>query len=149
MAIELLDETPEDVERAKLVEFGPSLDDESRIRKAESRPLFQRPAKEETLRITPRTRKREVPELVKGALQSDLRSNTRAAIDPFLTPKDWSRPKRRVRKETANSEEHRDFPEEEISASESGKHEEKVKAEQKEAPKSTPGLLDLDYDSDS
>lgn len=144
MAIKLLDETPEDAERAKLVEFGPSLDDESKIRKAESRPLFQRPAKEETLRITPRTRKREVPGLVKGALQSDLRSNTRAAMDPFLTPKDWSRPKRKLKEDEGSEEKRDDYLEEETSTPESRNQHEKV-----EEPNSPKPLLDLDYDSDS
>lgn len=145
------------------MEFGPGLEDGERIRKAESRPLFQRPAKEETLRITPRTRKRALPELVKGALQSDLRSNTRAAMDPFLTPKDWSRPKKRPKKESEDAEEKEEHspgdplaPETENKGLERQALDSEGVGDEKEdfavgmaAPHAgSHGLLGLDYDSD-
>ncbi|TGZ78224.1 DUF572-domain-containing protein [Ascodesmis nigricans] len=134
LAIELLDESPEDAQRAKLVEFGPSLDDDTLVKEAQARPLFAKHdyGKNE-LRITPNTRKREAPGLIKEALGRDLRKNTRAAVDPFLTPQDWSRP-RSLKRKSCETEE----PERKAQVAPQELHE--------LIPKSGPGLVD--YDSD-
>lgn len=85
LAIELLDEIPEDAQRAKLVEFGP--DYSQRIEKAHSRPLFRIPESAKKPlghNSTGKTKAQISADATKEKLQSDLRQNTRARVDPFL-----------------------------------------------------------------
>ncbi|KAI5814940.1 CWC16 protein [Pyronema omphalodes] len=84
--IELLDEAPEDVIRAKMVEFGP--DYNQKILDAQAKPLFS--SKSDTNQPPPSSQnkgklKRELAmEKTKQNLQKELLRNTRLAIDPFL-----------------------------------------------------------------
>lgn len=137
--IELLDATPEDGERAKLIEFGK--DDEESIANAHSRPLFKSAEKVEKLRITPKMRSRDVPEMTKESLARDLRRNTRAAVDPFLK-QDWSRATKVARLKRKEREEER---------SESGGEREEVETNEKPSEKpstKTPALSLVDYSSE-
>jgi coiled-coil domain-containing protein 130 len=97
LGIELLDETEEDRTRAKLVDFGASVDDPSRAGRA--RPMFEPsqmrmppPSTSVSLSLTShkdrRKRRREQfqADTVKPRtlLESELRGNMRAMLDPFL-----------------------------------------------------------------
>lgn len=97
------------------------------------------------MRITPKTRKREAPDLIKEALGRDLRNNTRAAVDPFLAPRDWSRPRPLKRKSREAPEE----PAQNVKAQTLPDAEQaKVEGPPPAAAKKPPGLGLEDYDSD-
>lgn len=104
LATELLDETPEDAQRAKMVEFGPSYS--QRIEQAHSRPLF--PISEPVGKSLPnisagKTKAQIAADAVREKLQSELRQNTRARVDPFLIldkPRPGLGPKLTKRKQT-------------------------------------------------
>lgn len=81
----LLDETPEDVQRAKMVEFGFGYI--QNIEQVHSRPLF--PIAEPVSRYSPKfstgkTKAQIAADATREKLQSELRQNTRARVDPFL-----------------------------------------------------------------
>ncbi|KAH0614876.1 uncharacterized protein H6S33_000512 [Morchella sextelata] len=85
LAIELLDEIPEDAQKAKLIEFGP--DYSQKIDQAHSKPLF--PVPEPVKRIlgqssTGKTKAQTAADTTRERLQTQLRQNTRARVDPFL-----------------------------------------------------------------
>lgn len=137
LAIELLDEAPEDAVRAKLVTFGP--DHERKVFEAHSKPLFERnmaPKTTDTTQTKGKLKSQQASDRTRGALQKDLMRNTRAAIDPFLAHNDRPRPdlgiKINKRKAPAVSAEREDV--------EAGVPE----ADQKRLPIS----LELDYSSD-
>ncbi|KAI9682394.1 MAG: hypothetical protein M1817_000448 [Caeruleum heppii] len=102
LGIELLDETNEDVRRAGFVDFG-TVDADTAIVKATSRPLFAVPNFASKTHIPPRPskadksrkRKPDKSTLAKSEaerhtrlLTAELRSNTLAAVDPFLNTPD-------------------------------------------------------------
>ena len=100
LAIALLDESPLDAQRAQLVEFGP--DCEQMIRQARSKPLFGDcnqavGSRQGAVKGTPKStlkgklKSEQSIERTRETLQKDLMRNTRAAIDPFLTPLDRPR----------------------------------------------------------
>lgn len=90
--IELLDEIPEDARRAGLVEFGP--DYGQMIESARAKPLF--PTLSTTTALDSakgtgagrnsvgKTKAQLAVEAAREKLQSELRQNTRARVDPFL-----------------------------------------------------------------
>lgn len=85
LAIELLDEIPEDAQRAKMVEFGP--DYSLRVEQAHSKPLFPTsdPVKNPPIKNpTGKTKAQIAADATRERLQSELRQNTRARVDPFL-----------------------------------------------------------------
>lgn len=85
LATELLDETPEDVQRAKMVEFGFS--NTQSIKQAHSRPLFPIPepvGKYSPKCSTAKTKAQIAADDTREKLQIELRQNTRARVDPFL-----------------------------------------------------------------
>jgi coiled-coil domain-containing protein 130 len=94
LSIELLDEAPEDAQRAKLIEFGDP-GHEQKMFEVHSKPLFK---KELDSRLEPRMgregklKSQQAVEKTREALQKDLVRNTRAAIDPFLGQRDRPRP---------------------------------------------------------
>lgn len=127
------------------MDFGP--DDDDRIKQIQTRPLFVKAseATSKTLRITPKTRKREAPDLIKEALGRDLRNNTRAAVDPFLAPQDWSRPRSLKRKSREAPEE----PAQGVKAQAVPDTEQaKANSPPPAAVEKPPGLGLEDYDSD-
>ncbi|KAI5778366.1 CWC16 protein [Geopyxis carbonaria] len=112
LGIDILDLSPEDARRAKLIEFGPEVDE--RILQAHTRPLFEQQEQATRIagpRMTSTIRSGDAADVVKESLQQDLRRNTRAAIDPFISPgHDWegkSSPvrflKRKLRDKTAST----------------------------------------------
>lgn len=104
--IELLDEIPEDAQRAKMVEFGPSYS--QRIEQAHLRPLFTIPepvGKPPPKNLTGKTKVQIAADAARDKLQNELRQNTRARVDPFLVL-DKSRPglgPKPVKRKQANS----------------------------------------------
>lgn len=95
LSIELLDETPEDAQRAKLIDFGP--DYEQKILHAHSKPLFEKEQEDRRHIVSSASQKgklksQQAVEKTKENLQKDLMRNTRAAIDPFLGQHDRPRP---------------------------------------------------------
>lgn len=85
LAIKLLDEAPEDAQRAKLIDFGPEHSLDHHLTKS----LFEKepPADRRTERITDakgKLKSRIAVERTKEELQKSLVRNTRAVIDPFL-----------------------------------------------------------------
>ncbi|KAA8909316.1 CWC16 protein [Sphaerosporella brunnea] len=94
LSIELLDEIPEDAQRAKLIKFGdPS--HEQKIFEAHSKPLFdnQRDRLPDTHTQTKsKLKSQQAREKTKELLQKDLVRNTRAALDPFLGQPNRPRP---------------------------------------------------------
>jgi len=85
LSIELLDESPEDVQRAKLVEFGPDFD--QKIEQAYVKPLFEKEseAKPSSAAQVRKLKSQHAMENTRDNLQRSLVRNTRAAVDPFLT----------------------------------------------------------------
>jgi len=93
--IELLDEIPEDKIRAQLVEFGPDYGD--KVEEARTKPLFptaattaatagRDSAKGASKRDTAgKTKAQLAAEAAREKLQSEIRRNTRARVDPFLS----------------------------------------------------------------
>lgn len=85
LAIRLLDEIPEDAQKAKMVEFGHGYT--QRIEQAHSRPLF--PISEPGGKSLPKcstgkTKAQIAADATREKLQSELIQNTRARVDPFL-----------------------------------------------------------------
>lgn len=107
LAIELLDEIPEDAQRAKMVEFGP--DYSQRIEQAHSRPLFaisEPVGKSSPKTSAGKTKAQIAADTTREKLQSELRQNTRARVDPFLIldkSRPVSGPKLMKRKQTDGS----------------------------------------------
>lgn len=107
LAIELLDEIPEDAQRAKMVEFGP--DYSQRIKQAHSRPLFaiSGPVGQSSPKSSSgKTKAQITADATREKLQSELRQNTRARVDPFLIldkPRPVLGPKLTKRKQTDGS----------------------------------------------
>ena len=93
--VELLDEIPEDKIRAQLVEFGPDYGD--KVEEARTKPLFptaatttataaRDSAKGASKRDTAgKTKAQLAAEAAREKLQSEIRRNTRARVDPFLS----------------------------------------------------------------
>ncbi|KAG0125472.1 CWC16 protein [Tuber indicum] len=93
--IELLDEIPEDKTRAQLVEFGPDYGD--KVEEARTKPLFATTTTATTTTARDSAKKaskwdtagKTKAQLAAGAarekLQSEIRRNTRARVDPFLS----------------------------------------------------------------
>ncbi|RPA96714.1 hypothetical protein L873DRAFT_1211238 [Choiromyces venosus 120613-1] len=92
--IELLDEIPEDKVRAQLVEFGPDYGD--KVEEARTKPLFATitttttAAKDSSAKTSKRdtagkTKAQLATEAAREKLQSEIRRNTRARVDPFLS----------------------------------------------------------------
>lgn len=93
LAIELLDETPEDAQRAKLIEFGP----EHTLDHCLTKSLFHTdpPVRDRAAGLKDgkgKLKSRLATEKTKEELQKNLVRNTRAAIDPFLAQHE-SRPR--------------------------------------------------------
>ena len=149
--IELLDETKEDAERAKLIEF--SSDHGRNLEEARARPLFQKEQTVKSLRITPKTRQRDIPEMTRESLKRDLERSRRMAADPFLN-EGWERPvkilKRKERAKTTEEAESAEQKPPEIS----GKPEPEAPSEKQPPPVSRPppkpplGLVDYSSDDD-
>jgi coiled-coil domain-containing protein 130 len=89
LGIDLLPEHEDDVRKAGLIEFG-EIDPENGIDKAVSKPLFKAEgsiAKEKS-KTSRHSKKRKAEESLKqktANLAAEIRGNTRAAMDPFLT----------------------------------------------------------------
>lgn len=96
LGFDLLPEIEDDTRRAQIVEFG-EFDHKRAMAKTVSKPLF---ISKETSNKTKSTssklsRKRKAEDLAKektAAAVAEIRGNTRAAMDPFLTPKTASKP---------------------------------------------------------
>lgn len=86
LGIELLDETEEDRRRAGFVEFG-AVDGEAAMVKARSKPLFPEPVsveKPQVKKMKP-TKAETAAQQRREELRKELGTNTRAALDPFLS----------------------------------------------------------------
>jgi len=93
--VELLPAHEDDTKRAGLIEFGPLEGVDDGARKAASRPLFlltdQQPSKTEILsrdvksKSTALTKKERDAQRRRTALEQEIRDNSRAAKDPFLS----------------------------------------------------------------
>ncbi|KAH8689490.1 DUF455 domain protein [Talaromyces proteolyticus] len=107
LGIELLEETEEDRLRAGLVDFGPS-EDVNLVTKTRARPMFDSGHPKESIAVAKTThgsrKGRLKSELAaserKALLGSELRGNTRAAVDPFLNgdTKAWQPAQLKTRK---------------------------------------------------
>lgn len=101
LGIELLDEDEGDRRRAGMVEFGDFGSLERDAGRAAARPLFGADvaagggagSKKALLMDKHRTRVQAEAEKRKAMLQRELKGNTRAAMDPFLTDNDLSSPR--------------------------------------------------------
>ena len=88
LSVYVLDESAEDKERAKLVDFGATVIDETDIvRTASTRPLFEDKllprGTSKAIHSASKTKAALKVDKTRTSLQKQLRSNTRAAIDPF------------------------------------------------------------------
>jgi coiled-coil domain-containing protein 130 len=94
LSIELLDEAPEDAQRAKLIEFGnPS--HEQKMFEAHSKPLFEKDSDsrlDSRIETKGKLKSEQAAEKARKALQKDILRNTRAAVDPFLGKYERPRP---------------------------------------------------------
>ena len=96
LGLDLLPEHEDDVRRAQVVDFG-EFDHKRMMVKTVSKPLFvglesTQKAISTTLTVS---RKRKAEERIKkrtAVAVEEIKSNTRAAMDPFLTPKAASKP---------------------------------------------------------
>jgi coiled-coil domain-containing protein 130 len=100
LSITLLDESPTDAIRAKLITFGPDHAEE-KIKYAHSKPLFEKPepgrrrkCQESSSLETGKLKSQQAIEKTKEAFHKDLLRNTRAAVDPFLEVNRHDRPPR-------------------------------------------------------
>jgi coiled-coil domain-containing protein 130 len=89
LGVDLLPEHEDDVRRAGFIEFG-GFDPERAVGKAVSKPLFKTedPIEKGKSKNSRNSRKRKAEEAVKqmtANLTAEIRGNTRAAMDPFLT----------------------------------------------------------------
>lgn len=89
LGVDLLPEHEDDVRRAGFIEFG-GLDPEKAVGKAVSKPLFKTEdsAIKEKSKTSRYSKKRKAEEALKqktANLAAEIRDNTRAAMDPFLT----------------------------------------------------------------
>jgi Saf4/Yju2 protein len=87
LSIDVLDEEKEDGQRAALVSFGESEQSANqRVVASTARPLFQEKTILETIKLTKenKVKSRIKTEQTKALLQHNLRSSTRAVVDPFL-----------------------------------------------------------------
>ncbi|TKA79274.1 hypothetical protein B0A49_03691 [Cryomyces minteri] len=90
LGIELLAETDEDQQRAGFVDFGEEVGADSAVFRATAKPLFADDGGPRA--VNKAKRKRDKPKAVAEAerrrqmLQRELKGNTRAVVDPFLTP---------------------------------------------------------------
>ena len=89
LGIDLLEETEDDAKRARLVEFGSSVDGEETAMQATRRPLFQGPASKSKDKSGPAKGRKDKPR-ASDVLAATLQSNTRAIMDPFLADRDKS-----------------------------------------------------------
>ncbi|RAK90240.1 DUF455 domain protein [Aspergillus costaricaensis CBS 115574] len=142
LGIEVVDEIESDRVRAGLVDFGEGAVDG---RRARMKPLFG----EEEVRAAwgkkegKRMKAKEVLEDRKAAFRSELRGNTRAAVDPFLSgDSDAWRPEVKRRKVVSGSKSS-DGKE----SAENGSEMEKSSGEVEETPR--PSLALVSYASDS
>ncbi len=86
LGIDLLEETEEDIHRAKLISYG-DFDGATAVERATSKPLFG--AKSTPTRTIPKKSKNNnsptsEARFTKDKLRHELESNTRAVLDPFL-----------------------------------------------------------------
>ncbi|KAI9826589.1 MAG: hypothetical protein M1832_006185 [Thelocarpon impressellum] len=94
LSIDLLDEREEDKVRAGFVEFG-ALGSERTIEQAKARPLFPAPNASPNLSKPPKshrpsslrkkTKEKDAAAQARTRLTSEIRSNSRAVLDPFLS----------------------------------------------------------------
>lgn len=85
LGMDLLEESEDDRKRARFVEFG-DCGSEGAITKAKSRPLFAAQTSDTSLtRKATKTKAASEAEKRKESLRKELASNTRAALDPFLS----------------------------------------------------------------
>ena len=98
LGIELVEERDEDAQRAKFIEFGSDIPREI----GDMKPLFDQGAATKSVKPPPhrgkQSKKPTADELAaarKGKLQGRLTSNTRAAIDPFVSADQVWQPKAR------------------------------------------------------
>lgn len=89
LGLDILPEHEDDVQRAGFIEFG-GLDADAAVNKAISKPLFNH--EEPTMKIKSKnskvSKRRRAEDLAKQkteAFAAEIRGNTRAAMDPFLT----------------------------------------------------------------
>ncbi|THX55879.1 DUF455 domain protein [Aureobasidium pullulans] len=142
--VELMPENDDDRRHATLIEFGGLPDDriDDSASKATSRPLFQQGTQAEVApaksKIAHKTKAAAEIERRKKAFQQEIRDNSRAAADPFLT---FGNPDAKTfraiagikRKTPGNTTDQKDEPE---------------KVPKSEKPQSAPALSLVAYDSD-
>ncbi|KAE9380218.1 DUF572-domain-containing protein [Stipitochalara longipes BDJ] len=87
LGIDLLPEHEDDVRRAGFIEFG-GFEPEKAVGKAVSKPLFRTESPATKQKSSRHSKKRKVEDAMKqktADLAAEIRGNTRAAMDPFLT----------------------------------------------------------------